>query len=93
MDMDGMDCCAKAMAANQSPEVQAAKVCCAVNCPQSGATEITSSVQKTQPLPTVTLDALEPKQAFANLFPRYSQAQPRSKHSQPTYIQHSALLI
>lgn len=33
-----MDCCKAALMANVSPEVAAAKLCCAVDCPTSGAT-------------------------------------------------------
>ena len=33
-----MDCCKAALMANVSPEVAAAKLCCAVDCPTNGAT-------------------------------------------------------
>jgi hypothetical protein len=33
-----MDCCKAALMANDSPEVAAAKLCCAVDCPTNGAT-------------------------------------------------------
>lgn len=94
MGMSGMDCCKTAqMSQLQAPEVQAAKVCCAVNCPQSGTTGTTSSIQITQPLPTATLATLEPRQTLTNLFPRFLETQPRPQPTQPTYIRHAALLI
>lgn len=51
--MHGMtDCCEAALMANDSPEVAAAKLCCALDCPTSGSTS-QSSVSHLR-LPTST---------------------------------------
>jgi hypothetical protein len=40
-----MDCCKKALAQKQTPEVAAARLCCATNCSQSGTTTPATSLQ------------------------------------------------
>src|SRR5216117_3182320 len=43
-EMAGMDCCKKAAQAESlTPEVSTARLCCALNCPQSGTTGSTGS--------------------------------------------------
>src|SRR2546423_7777649 len=55
--MDGMmdmDCCKAALLQQQTPEVADAKLCCALNCAQNGATSPSSSVRITPPSPVRT---------------------------------------
>jgi hypothetical protein len=91
----GMDCCAMAHQPDATPQVSAARLCCAVNCPQQGTTTPTSSAQPTSSL---SINAVHPaaiQQPFAvqSVSPGLSSAQDYLSHSPPTYIQHLALLI
>jgi hypothetical protein len=93
--MSGMDCCAAARAQDAVPEASAARLCCAVNCPQSGTTSPGGLVRPVSPL---AVTAVHP--AAAQLPPRIpgstlrlDSPQDHPPNSQPTYIRHLALLI
>lgn len=92
---DGVDCCAKAQAQQVTPEVEAARLCCAVNCPSSGATTPTASPLRVSASATTTQHPAVP--TTASVIPaallRFDSAREHPQHSPPTYIQHHALLI
>ncbi len=45
MTMEGMDCCKAALMQSETPEVAAARLCCALNCSQPGATMPSSTAR------------------------------------------------
>lgn len=91
---DGMDCCAKAHAQGNAPEVTAARLCCAVNC-QSPGTTPASSVLRVTPPATVAQHpaAIQTLFVIPGLPLRFDSAREHPQHSPPAYIQHLALLI
>lgn len=94
--MMGMpDCCQKAQAQSNTPAVQAARLCCALNCTSPGTTTPASSFQFS-PSIAVSLHGavisrpvalLNVKLLQTNSPPGYQQ------DSHPAYIRHLALLI
>ena len=54
--MGGMDCCKAALLQSQSPEVADAKLCCALDCAQSGTTSPPPGIRVTPPAPARLLD-------------------------------------
>jgi hypothetical protein len=90
-----MDCCAKAQAQAGPPEVTAARLCCAVNCPSSGTTPPTSSIQRISPLAIIAQHPATINSPFVipSLGIRFGLTQDHLQNSQPTYIRHLALLI
>jgi hypothetical protein len=94
--MDGhMDCCAKARKRAATPEVTAARLCCAFNCPSSGTTPPSGSIQRVSPLSVI---AEHPATVQSSLIipilrPPLDAAHAHLQNSQPTYIRHLALLI
>ena len=91
----GMDCCAKARQRAATPEVTAARLCCAVNCSSSGTTPPEGSARRTPPLDVVARHpaAVRPPFVIPSSRPRSDSAQSHPEDSQPTYIRHLALLI
>jgi hypothetical protein len=89
-----MDCCATALTQGDAPEVMAARLCCALDCSQSGPTAPTNTV-RCSPLAIILLHpaALQPRPALPT--PRLPAEAARGllTDSQPTYIRHLALLI
>jgi len=91
-----MDCCKKALLANQTPQVAAARLCCAVNCSTEGTTNPTSNSSLSARLqPAVSA---HPAAATAILNSHFSLQFVAASHgppvsSEPTYIRHLALLI
>ncbi len=95
--MEGMDCCKKAAQAESlALEVSTARLCCALNCSQSGTT---GSTESRLPRPSVSQAiAIHPAsiQPLAgsphlSLRPRWVDSPP--PYSNPAYIRHLALLI
>ena len=90
-----MDCCAKARMKGDKPEVQAARVCCALNCNEPGTTTPTGSFKISPQLVVVLISLLVPRispppdHGAARSFspPGYRQ------NLNPAYIRHLALLI
>jgi hypothetical protein len=91
-----MDCCKKALLAAQTPQVAAARLCCAVNCSTDGTTNPTSnsslSSQSQSPL------SAHPAAVTALLNSHHSLRFVAASHdppaySEPAYIRHLALLI
>jgi len=93
-----MKCCKSAFKSGDPDRISAAKLCCVVNCPQSGATTTTTmSVQMTQFIPLVIsfLNFAFQKQAIApqSLKHLYGVAELSPPNSPPVYLRHSAFLI
>jgi hypothetical protein len=96
--MDGMDCCEKAVQPESlSPEVSTARLCCAINCSQSGTI---SSTESRVPRPSTSQvipiypSAIQPPVGLSHLSPRSrSWADSPPPYSNPAYIRHLALLI
>jgi hypothetical protein len=93
---DDMDCCKKALLAAQTPEVAAARLCCAVNCSTDGTTNPTSnSSLSSQSHPALSA---HPVVATALRNSHHSLRFVAASHdppaySEPAYIRHLALLI
>lgn len=90
-----MDCCAKAHTQGNTPQITAARLCCAVNCPSSSTPPPTSSVLRVSPLAVVARHpaAIRTRFAVSVSMLRSDSARDHLQHSQPSYIQHLALLI
>src|SRR5260370_42624231 len=94
--MAGMDCCKKAAQAESlTPEVSTARLCCALNCSQSGTTGSTGSQL---PRPASQALAIHPSsvQPLVGTMPlsiRSSWTDSPPPYSNPAYIRHLALLI
>lgn len=93
--MSGMDCCKTAQGHGDDTDVASARVCCAVNCPQSGTTG-PSGVQL--PKASTVLAAVHPalvqppkSTPIPLLVTSWAHSPPRS--SNPAYIRNLALLI
>src|SRR5258708_29676375 len=95
--MAGMDCCEKAAQAESlTPEVSTARLCCALNCSQSGTTGSTGS-QLPRPSTSQAI-AIHPASVPSlvgspHLSLRSSWADIPPPYSNPAYIRHLALLI
>jgi len=96
-EMAGMDCCKKAAQAESlTPEVSTARLCCSLNCSQSGTT---GSTESRLPRPsTIQAIAIHPAVAQPLVVPphlsiRSSWADSPPPYSNPAYIRHLALLI
>jgi hypothetical protein len=92
---DGTDCCARAHAQQVTPEVEAARLCCAINCPSSGATTPTAPLLRASPpVTTAHHPAVSPTAFVVPVAPlRFDSARDHPQHSPPPYIRHHALLI
>ena len=92
--MGQMDCCKAALMQHETPEVDAARLCCALNCAQNGTTSPPSVIRVTPPSRAaqathpLTLPVLYPRLPLGNL--ARSHGPPGS---QPAYILNLALLI
>jgi len=91
-----LDCCKTALLAAQTPQVAAARLCCAVNCTTDGATNPTGN----STLPAQSQPALPAHPATApalldfHFFPKFVAASHGPPaYSEPAYIRHLALLI
>jgi hypothetical protein len=89
-----MNCCKKALEENNSPQVAAARLCCAMNCdepgPVGGNTSQGFSQSAVQPSPSVVL-ALPQVTSYKPLRARHELTE--STDSKPAYILYLALLI
>jgi hypothetical protein len=93
--MDGaMDCCALAELQSATPEVVAARLCCALNCPQPAPpgrnTQAPRAPQTTQAPHPSRAQAQAHAPVRAAYFVPFKHP---AAHSPPAYIQHAALLI
>ena len=93
--MGEMDCCKKAaMAQRATPQVTAARLCCALNCSQEGTTPSNGNSTSSQPLSISAHPAsLDPPFSSPSVFINGYQTHGPPIYSNPTYIRHLALLI
>lgn len=92
--MDGMDCCQKAQTQENTPEVLAAKLCCAFQCPEPGSTAPASA--ETLRGPQASPLVIQPAQPAATVSYAHGSldvARPGPSSSPPVYISHHSLLI
>jgi len=93
--MAGMDCCKKAaLGRGTADEVMAARLCCALNCPETGSNP--SSVNVPQPLPLTVLSYAAATQPPAPDIPALrgtANSLSPPNDSYPAYIRHHSLLI
>src|ERR1700687_2594341 len=95
--MAGMDCCKKAaQTENRTPEASTARLCCVLNCSQSGTTGSNGS-QLPRPSASQTISihpsSARPLVGAPHLSLRSSWAESPPPFSNPAYIRHLALLI
>jgi hypothetical protein len=94
--MAGMDCCKKAsQAETKAPEVSAARLCCALNCSQTGSTG-SNGGQLPRPSTSQAISFhpfTQPPLGASVLSFRLSWADSPHPYSNPAYIRHLALLI
>jgi hypothetical protein len=89
-----MDCCKKALEENGTPQVAAARLCCAMNCNEPGSTngQTSQNFRQTDAEPTTSAVVSLPSTAnYKSLRPSYLST--TSSSSKPAYILHLALLI
>src|SRR6266436_4602853 len=95
--MAGMDCCKKAAQIESlTPEVSTARLCCALNCSQSGSTGSTGSRlprRSTSQAIAIHPSSAQPLVGSPHLSLRLSWADSPPPYSSPAYIRHLALLI
>ena len=94
--MASMDCCEAALMQRETPEVDVAKLLCALNCAQNGTTAPASSVRiAPSSRPVVAVHPASAQALLTSLFPllRIDQLHGPPPSSQPAYIRHLALLI
>lgn len=91
---DGMDCCAKAHERRDTPEVTAARLCCAINCTSPGTAQTGIRLRRS-PLAVNTPRAatFQPPPVALSSTLRYGLLTGHPQHSPPAYIRHLALLI
>lgn len=92
--MGAMDCCKAALSHKNTPQVASARLCCSLNCSQTGTTS-SSGVQvqpQTQPTQSAFLKGVQPLPSVLLLGQTsHSHSPPTDSH--PAYIRHLALLI
>src|SRR2546423_3428348 len=87
------DCCATAQAQSSTPEVRAARLCCALNCTGTG-TPGQTVAYKFSPTINISLrSATIPAPVLSLALLRSCSAQEHQQNSHPAYIRHLALLI
>lgn len=94
--MEMMDCCKRARSAGHTPEIQAARLCCAINCQDGGANgpASTNRVSAPQVVPAHPAASPAPSTA-AHLLPhRRRDGEPsHTDESPPVYLLNLAFLI
>src|SRR5712691_2065112 len=95
--MAGMDCCKKAAQVESlTPEVSTARLCCALNCSQSGTTGSTGSrLPRPSASQAIAIHpaSVQPVFGSPHLSLRSSWADSPPPYSNPAYIRHRALLL
>jgi hypothetical protein len=96
-EMAGMDCCKKAAQVESlTPEASTARLCCALNCSQSGTTGSRGSQlprPSTSQVISIHPASVQPVVGSLYLSHRSSWADSPPPYSNPAYIRHLALLI
>jgi hypothetical protein len=93
--MSGMDCCKTAQGHGEATDIASARVCCVINCPQSGTTNPSGGQL---PKTSTVLAAVYPAITHPSIptpipFPISSWAHSPPRGSNPAYIRNLALLI
>ena len=92
--MEMMDCCERARSHGNTPEIQAARLCCAINCQNGSANGPASIIRVSTPqaVPTHPAAALA---SLALLIPRERRrvGPPHVNESPPAYLLNLAFLI
>lgn len=92
--MEGMDCCAKARAQENSPEALAARLCCAFNCPQPAPVNTVGAQAAQAPSAAEPHPAASPSPShFLPAARELNLSRTLPSESPPGYIRHSSLLI
>lgn len=93
--MGDMDCCKVALMQNETPEAEAARLSCALNCLQNGSTAPSNVVRVSPPSQAAVPPHPAIAQALLNssLPLRYIARAHGPPSSTPAYIRHLALLI
>ena len=88
------DCCKNAQSADKTPEVSMARLCCKLNCSESGSTGSNAASSFSTSQSTTPFAAVVPKPmpSADELLRRFAHT-PQLKDSSPKYIKHLALLI
>src|SRR5437870_1029628 len=90
-----MDCCKAALRHNNTPQVAAARLCCSLNCSQSGTTSSNGVQVQPKTQPTLSAHLFGPQTIAPPVLllrhSGYSHGPPTDSH--PAYIRHLALLI
>ncbi len=97
-EMAGMDCCKKAAQAEKvTPEVASARLCCALDCSQSGTAGSTASrlprPSTSQALAIHPSSSAQPLVGLPHLSSSSTWGNSPPPYSNPAYIRHLALLI
>jgi hypothetical protein len=89
-----MECCKKAQEENSTPQVAAARLCCAMNCEQPGSTNGQTNQSRRQTGAEPATSAVLTLPSTANYKPhRPGYLNTTASISKPAYIRHLALLI
>src|SRR3982751_1290852 len=93
--MGEMDCCKKVLSRSNTPQVAGARLCCSLNCSQSGTTSSNGLQVQPQTQPSqsahVTIAHIIPRPAISLRQSSQTHSPPIDSH--PAYIRHLALLI
>jgi len=90
-----MDCCKRARLAGESPEIQAARLCCAVNCQNGGAGGPASSARVNAPQVAPAHPSAAASTSRPLVLPRLKSrgGPPRVEESPPVYLLNLVFLI
>lgn len=93
--MQGMDCCQAALMGGQTPDADAARLCCAIDCSHEGSAPPSGVRVSPQSQPaTADYQPGTPALAASVLLTRHlSRSHGPPDYSHPAYIRHLALLI
>jgi len=92
--MGDISCCATAHESEATPAVSTARLCCALNCPQSGTSGTTITLRFSPSVVNALHHAsLRPPVVVPNPLQRFNNTPISSPGDQPAYIRHLALLI
>jgi hypothetical protein len=93
---DEMDCCKAALMQRETPEVDVARICCALDCAQNGTTAPPGIVRVSPPSqPAVAAHPTDGQAPLTSLLPLrlIDQLHGPPRKSLPAYIRHLSLLI
>lgn len=94
--MEMMDCCKRARSVGNTPEIQAARLCCALNCQNGGANGPASAARVSAPQVVPVHPAAVPTPALAaHMLPHGRRRVKRSHTNEtpPVYLLDLAFLI